>query len=544
MSRREDAALHVILTAAVVALLHEYGGDRDVVVGQPPPAAGDAEPLAEVLPLRLPVAPETSFRALLLGLRDVVRDALLHHDHPLDLASTPVRVVVALEGLHAPVAVAALDAQTVLLFRRERGGLVLDVRLDPAHFTAASAARIGRHCLGLLEQATTGPDRPLAAIDLRDEADRALVRAVNDTERPFSDAATLPELFARTVRAAPHAPAVIAGETTLSFAELDARVNRLAAVLSASGTRPGTIVGVLAERSLELLVGVLAIVQAGGAYLPLDPGLPRDRLAFMLRDSGASWSSPNHRPWLRRSGSRRRSGPSMPGSTTAAARDTPGRPDRRRPTSSTPPAPPGGPRASSSTHRGVVNRLDVDAGALPLARRRRGAAEDAVQLRRLGVGAVLAADRRRAPGRSPAPGGHRDAGLPARPDRRERRHRRCTSCRRCSTRSSPRAARRRAAARPARASFCSGEALPVPTSAARSPRCRGAQLHNLYGPTEAAVDVSLTHRRAPAARRRCRSAGRSHNTAPARARRAAAPACPSACPASCTSAASGSRAAT
>ena len=288
MSRREDAALHVILTAGVVALLHEYGGDRDVVVGQPPPAAGDAEPLAEVLPLRLPVAPETSFRALLLGLRDVVRDALLHHDHPLDLAGTPVRVVVALEGLHAPAAVAALEAETVLLFRRERGGLVLDVRLDPAHFTAASAARIGRHCLRLLEQATAHPDRPLAAIDLRDEADRALVRAVNDTEHPFSDAATLPELFARTVRAAPHAPAVIAGETTLSFAELDARVNRLAAVLSASGTRPGTIVGVLAERSLELLVGVLAVVQAGGAYLPLDPGLPRDRLAFMLRDSGAT----------------------------------------------------------------------------------------------------------------------------------------------------------------------------------------------------------------------------------------------------------------
>ena len=97
----------------------------------------------------------------------------------------------------------------------------------------------------------------------------------------------MPELFAAQAARTPHAAAVVFGDTTLTYAELDARANRLAHHLVALGVGPEVVVGLCVERSPDMLVGLLAILKAGGAYLPLDPAYPPDRLAFMLEDAGA-----------------------------------------------------------------------------------------------------------------------------------------------------------------------------------------------------------------------------------------------------------------
>ena len=118
-------------------------------------------------------------------------------------------------------------------------------------------------------------------------AERAsILRGWNATARALAPA-TLPELFGAQAARTPEALAVVCGEERLSYGELEARANRLAHHLRALGVGPESIVGLCVERSPEMVVGLLGILKAGGAYLPLDPGYPAERLAFMLADAGA-----------------------------------------------------------------------------------------------------------------------------------------------------------------------------------------------------------------------------------------------------------------
>ena len=96
------------------------------------------------------------------------------------------------------------------------------------------------------------------------------------------------QLIEAQVELAPHAPALVFGEQHLSYAELNSRANQLAHALIARGVGPDVLVGIAAERSIEMVVGLLAILKAGGAYVPLDPAYPEDRLAYMMQDSGLS----------------------------------------------------------------------------------------------------------------------------------------------------------------------------------------------------------------------------------------------------------------
>ena len=117
-----------------------------------------------------------------------------------------------------------------------------------------------------------------------------ILREWNDTAHPIPPA-TLPELFEAQVARTPDAVAVVFEEQSLTYAELNARANQLAHYLIGKGVGPEVVVGLCVERSLEMVVGLIGILKAGGAYLPLDPGYPPERLAFMLADAKAPcWS--------------------------------------------------------------------------------------------------------------------------------------------------------------------------------------------------------------------------------------------------------------
>src|SRR5262249_21066980 len=124
-------------------------------------------------------------------------------------------------------------------------------------------------------------------LDILDALERAtILRGWNDTARPVP-AATLPELFAAQAARTPDAVAVLFGDHSLSYGELDARSSRLTHHLRGLGVGPETIVGLCVERSPEMIVGLIGILKAGGAYLPLDPNYPTERLDYVLQDAGA-----------------------------------------------------------------------------------------------------------------------------------------------------------------------------------------------------------------------------------------------------------------
>ncbi|HWH00406.1 MAG TPA: amino acid adenylation domain-containing protein, partial [Pilimelia sp.] len=190
--------------------------------------------------------------------------------------------------LAAHVEQEAAGADVVFAFRRDAGGLLLDVRGEAARLLPDTAARLGDQLLRLLTAVAAAPDTPLADLDLTGPDDADVVAAANATAAPFPDGPTLPELFARTVAATPDAVAVRAAGRVLTFAELDRATTRLAHTLRAAGVGAEDVVGVMAERSAEMLVAILAVLKAGGAYLPVDAALPPSRRDHLLADSGAA----------------------------------------------------------------------------------------------------------------------------------------------------------------------------------------------------------------------------------------------------------------
>ncbi|MFB8060845.1 amino acid adenylation domain-containing protein [Kitasatospora purpeofusca] len=168
-------------------------------------------------------------------------------------------------------------------------GIELSLQYDPAVLTSAAARRIAGHLATLLAAAVADPATPLGELPLLDRAERHLVTtAWNDTARAYPADRTVLDLVREHAAAAPDALAVVAGEERLTYRELLRRADRLAGELTAAGIGRDDLVGLHLARTADLPAALLAVHAVGAGYLPLDPGYPAERLAFVLADSGAA----------------------------------------------------------------------------------------------------------------------------------------------------------------------------------------------------------------------------------------------------------------
>jgi amino acid adenylation domain-containing protein len=318
LSQREDASLFMTLLAVFQALLSRWSGQEDVVVGTP--VAGrprlEVENLigffVNMLAQRTNLSGDPSVRELVARVRKGVLGALAHEHVPFEKLVDELHVE--RSATHSPLfqVVFTLDAarpDTLRLGRLQATATVsgepqakFDLSLSMTDaggplagsflyraglFEPATIERMAEHFVRMLQRAAADPDVRLSRLDLLGTEERRLVLdAWNRSERPFPRGATLHGLFDAQVRARPDADALAWGDERLTYAELDARANRLAHHLRRQGVGPEARVGVLLERGLELIVSILATVKAGGCYVPLDPTYPAERLRLMLADAG------------------------------------------------------------------------------------------------------------------------------------------------------------------------------------------------------------------------------------------------------------------
>ena len=317
------ASLFMVLQAALAALLTRIGAGTDIVIGSPIAGRTDSALddlvgfFVNTLVLRTDTSGNPSPRELIGRVRAANLAAYSHQDLPFErlvealnparsLARHPVfQVMLAfqnnvepdfeLDGLaisqqSVDTASAKFDLWFSLNERRDDDGTpagmtgVIEYATDL--FDRASIETLADRLLTLLEAAVTSPDRAIGAIDiLRPDERDTILRDWNDTAHAVPPA-TVPELFAAQAARTPHAVAVVFNDTSLTYAELDARANRLAHRLRRHGVGPDVLVGVCLERSLDLVIALVAVLKAGGAYVPLDPDYPAERLAFMREDAG------------------------------------------------------------------------------------------------------------------------------------------------------------------------------------------------------------------------------------------------------------------
>ncbi|NJC74317.1 amino acid adenylation domain-containing protein, partial [Planosporangium thailandense] len=316
---RCDATLFMTLTATCQLLLQRWSGQDDIAVGTVVSGRGQAELdglvgfFVNTLVLRSTVDRTRTVREFLAEVRETVLDAVAHQEVPfervvdeLQLARDPGRnplydVMLVLqnapgqapklpgleiEDVESPVAVAACDI--TLEFQERDGALLGALVYSTDLFDAATMERFVGHLLILLQGIVADPDRALAELPVLTEPERRrLLVEWNDTACAVPEG-SVADLFAAQVRRTPDAVAVVCGGVELSYAELAGRANRLAHRLIRLGIRPEDRVGVLMDRSVDLVVAELAVLKAGGAYAPLDVRAPADRMRLVLGEARAA----------------------------------------------------------------------------------------------------------------------------------------------------------------------------------------------------------------------------------------------------------------
>lgn len=320
LSRQEDATLFMLLLAAFKLLLYRYTGQPDILVGTPIAnrhwlaIEGLIGTFVNTLVLRSNLAGNPTFLQLLKQVRDTALDAYAHQDLPFEqlvealqpnreLSHTPL-VQVTFNVINTPLPLAQLPDLTWRVFEFDRGASQFDLTLSLVDtpqvqlmameyntdlFDSSTIDRLLGQFKHLLEAIIANPEQRLSDLPLLTDAERQrLLVNWNNTSAalPPPDLA-LHHLFEAQAERTPNAVAVVFEERQLTYRDLNHRANQLAHYLQSLGVGPETLVGLCVERSIEMVVGLLGILKAGAAYVPLDPEYPPERLAFMLNDAGA-----------------------------------------------------------------------------------------------------------------------------------------------------------------------------------------------------------------------------------------------------------------
>ncbi|MEV7563407.1 amino acid adenylation domain-containing protein, partial [Streptomyces sp. NPDC089795] len=317
LARETGASVFMVVHAAVAAVLHRLGAGEDIVLGSPVAGRGDSALdelvgfFVNTVVLRSDLSGDPSFTELLERVRTADLAALDHADLPFDAVveevdpqrslarhplfqtmvshSTVTQDVANLFGHPARVdrvdpGVTKFDLDITFSDAAHGEDLELEVFYATALFDRSTVDTFVRRLLRALAAAVAAPGDPVSWWELRDEAERARLARWNDTDRSVEPAAVT-EVFAARAAATPDAVAVVAGDERLTFAEVTDRAGRLATLLAEHGVGPDTVVALAVPRSAETVVATLAVLKAGGAYLPLDLDHPAERIAYMLGDA-------------------------------------------------------------------------------------------------------------------------------------------------------------------------------------------------------------------------------------------------------------------
>jgi len=316
LSQQQEATLFMTLLAAFQILLHRYTGQDDLLVGTPIieyPQAEHTEVIGNFvnfLVLRTNLSGNPSFRELLRRVREVTLEAYAHQHVPFEqLVATllperdpshhplfqemfvlenasPEALEVRGPTLHSIAGDSSRTQCDLTLYVQDsvqalKGWVAYSTDL----FDATTIARLVGHWQKLLEGIVADPEQPISELPLLTDAEQQLLVEWNATATAYPRDSCIHQLFEAQVECTPDAVAAVYKDAQLTYRELNQRANQLAHYLQKLGVGPEVLVGICAERSLDMVVGMLGILKAGGAYVPLDPTYPSERLAFMLTDA-------------------------------------------------------------------------------------------------------------------------------------------------------------------------------------------------------------------------------------------------------------------
>ena len=316
LGAREGCTFFMIVLAAFQVLLHRYSGAEEIVIGTPvalrdPGTVGSLiGNCLNMVALRCDLSGNPDFIELLQRSRNTALNAFSNADLPFETlmkhlkierspsrnplfqvmlqvlpASAPTIGELEITNFRFDLKVAQFDL--ALHLYEEAGGQHVRFEYCTDVFRAEMVEKFSLALVRLLQAVVANPHQKVSALPIMSESEKhQVIRAWNKTSKDYPRQQCLHNLFERTAKRAPNRVAVECAGQSLTYAQLNAKANRLANHLRKSGVQPESCVGVFLERSLDLIVGLLGILKAGATYVPMDPSFPPERLAWMMEDAG------------------------------------------------------------------------------------------------------------------------------------------------------------------------------------------------------------------------------------------------------------------
>ncbi|MCT4599273.1 MAG: amino acid adenylation domain-containing protein, partial [Marinifilaceae bacterium] len=317
VARSNNATLYMGLLAAYNALLYRYTGQEDILVGTP--IAGRSHPdlqyvvgmFVNTLIMRNSPKGEQSFIELLSKVKDTALEAYENQDYQFemlvdklgikrDLSRNPLfDTMFAFHNMNK----GSIDIAGVKItdYKNENrmakfdltltaidldDGIFIELEYRTKLFKRETIERLGQHYLNIIEEVTKNPSIKLREINILSKSEKVkIIDGFNETESEYPMEKTLHELFEEQAEKTPDNIAIVCGNRKLTYRELNKKSNQLARLLRGKGVGPDVIVGIMVERSIEMIIGIYGILKAGGTYLPIDPQHPIERIKYMLQDS-------------------------------------------------------------------------------------------------------------------------------------------------------------------------------------------------------------------------------------------------------------------
>lgn len=303
LSNGSDYRLHMIFLAGIAVLLYKYTDIEDIIMGAPIYKQDiEADFINTILPLRIRLARDTTFKELLIGIKKVVTEAVENQNYPMDSLMRELNITsdgmgfplfgaaVLLQNIHHRKYLDHINPNLIFIYNRFNDKLEGNIEYNAGLYEKATIESMISRLNHLLSIVLKNLDQKAGELELLSETGREqLLHNFNDTRQEYRSDQTIHGLFMEQVAQNPDKVALVFQDQEITYAGLNKKANSLAGILRRKGVKPDDIVGLMAERSLDMIIGVLGILKAGGAYLPVDPGYPRERIQYILEDSQAKF---------------------------------------------------------------------------------------------------------------------------------------------------------------------------------------------------------------------------------------------------------------